>query len=91
MALIPGVVRSLEDGTYEIFAGHRHKHACELAGLKTMLVIVRDVDRDAATIMVDSNLRRENVLPSERAKAYEMGADSGNVQRCRRTAGQGGF
>ena len=53
--------------------GHRRKHACELAGLATMPVIVRDIDRDAATIiMVDSNLQRENILPSERAKAYKM-------------------
>ena len=58
---------------YEIIAGHRRRHACELAGLTTMPVIVRDIDRDAATIiMVDSNLQRENILPSERAKAYKM-------------------
>ena len=62
-----------EDGGYELIAGHRRKHACELAGLATMPVIVRDIDRDAATIiMVDSNLQRENILPSERAKAYKM-------------------
>ena len=59
--------------SYELIAGHRRKHACELAGLATMPVIVRDIDRDAATIiMVDSNLQRENILPSERAKAYKM-------------------
>lgn len=75
--LIPGIVRPLEDGTYEIIAGHRRKHACELAGLKTMPVIVRDMDRDAATIiMVDSNFQRENILPSERAKAYKMKLDA---------------
>ena len=56
-----------------LIAGHRRKHACELAGLATMPVIVRDIDRDAATIiMVDSNLQRENILPSECAKAYKM-------------------
>lgn len=75
--LIPGIVRPLEDGTYEIIAGHRRKHACELAGWKTMPVIVRDMDRDAATIiMVDSNFQRENILPSERAKAYKMKLDA---------------
>ena len=71
--IIPGLVRPREEGGYEIIAGHRRKHACELAGLATMPVIVRDIDRDAATIiMVDSNLQRENILPSERAKAYKM-------------------
>lgn len=75
--LIPGIVRPLEDGTYEIIAGHRRKHSCELAGLKTMPVIVRDMDRDAATIiMADSNFQRENILPSERAKAYKMKLDA---------------
>ena len=69
----PALVRPREGGGYEIIAGHRRKHACELAGLATMPVIVRDIDRDAATIiMVDSNLQRENILPSERAKAYKM-------------------
>ena len=71
--LIPALARPREDGGYELIAGHRRKHACELAGLATMPVIVRDIDRDAATIiMVDSNLQRENILPSERAKAYKM-------------------
>ncbi len=69
----PAIVRPLADGGYEIIAGHRRKHACELAGLETMPVIVRDMDDDTATIiMVDSNLQRENILPSERAKAYKM-------------------
>ena len=68
--LIPALARPREDGGYELIAGHRRKPACELAGLATMPVIVRDIDRDAATIiMVDSNLQRENMLPSERAKA----------------------
>ena len=64
--LVPALARPREDGGYELIAGHRRKHACELAGLTTMPVIVRDIDRDAATIiMVDSNLQRENILPSE--------------------------
>ena len=71
--LVPALARPREDGGYELIAGHRRKHACELAGLATKPVIVRDIDRDAATIiMVDSNLQRENILPSERAKAYKM-------------------
>ena len=68
--LVPALARPREDGGYELIAGHRRKHACELAGLATMPVIVRDIDRDAATIiMVDSNLQRESILPSERAQA----------------------
>lgn len=75
--LVPAIVRPREDGGYEIIAGHRRKHACELAGLTTMPVIVRDIDRNAATIiMVDSNLQRENILPSEKAKAYKMKLDA---------------
>ena len=71
--LVPAIARPREDGGYEIIAAHRRKHACELAGLTTMPVIVRDIDRNTATIMmVDSNLQRENILPSERAKAYKM-------------------
>lgn len=71
--LVPAIARPRENGGYEIISGHRRKHACEIAGLKTMPVIVRDIDRNTATIvMVDSNLQRENVLPSERAKAYKM-------------------
>ena len=71
--LVPALARPREDGGYELIAGHRRKYACELAGLATMPVIVRDIDRDAATIiMVDSNLQRESLLPSERAFAYKM-------------------
>lgn len=71
--LVPAIVRPRADGDYEMISGHRRKHACELAGLPTMPVIVRDLDDDAATIiMVDSNIQRENILPSERAKAYKM-------------------
>lgn len=71
--IVPGIVRALPNGKYELVSGHRRKRACELAGLKSMPVIVEELDRDAATIlMVDSNLQRENILPSERAKAYKM-------------------
>lgn len=71
--LVPAIARPLEDGTFELISGHRRKHACELAGIETMPVIVRDLDRNAAIIiMVDSNLQRENILPSEKAKAYKM-------------------
>lgn len=71
--IVPGIVRALPNGKYELVSGHRRKRACELAGLKSMPVIVKALDRDAATIlMVDSNLQRETILPSERAKAYKM-------------------
>ena len=83
--LVPAIARPLEDGSYELISGHRRKHACELAGLSTMPVIIRDIDRDAATIiMVDSNLQRENILPSERAKAYKMKLDAIKRQGARR-------
>ena len=63
----------MADGGYEIVSGHRRKRACELAGLNEIPAIVRDLDDDEAVIiMVDSNLQRENILPSERAKAYQM-------------------
>ncbi|MBQ3757442.1 MAG: ParB/RepB/Spo0J family partition protein [Oscillospiraceae bacterium] len=71
--ICPAIVRPLENGDYEIIAGHRRHRACEIAGLDAMPVIVRELDDDAATIlMVDSNLQREFILPSERAKAYQM-------------------
>lgn len=71
--LVPIIARPLENGSYEIISGHRRKRACELAGIEEIPVIVRDLDDDEATIiMVDSNLQRENILPSERAKAYQM-------------------
>ena len=71
--LVPAIARPLEDGGYEIIAGHRRKRACELAGMDEMPVIVRNLDDDESVIiMVDSNLQRENILPSERAKAYQM-------------------
>ena len=71
--LQPAIIRPTKDGDYEILSGHRRKHACELAGRKTIPAIVRELDDDAAIIfMVDSNLQRENILPSERAAAYKM-------------------
>lgn len=71
--LVPIIARPMADGGYEIVSGHRRKRACELAGLKEIPAIVRDLDDDEAVIiMVDSNLQRENILPSERAKAYQM-------------------
>lgn len=71
--LVPAIVRQKEDGRYELVSGHRRKMACELAGLDTMPVIVRELDRDSATlIMVDSNLQREVILPSEKAFSYKM-------------------
>lgn len=71
--LTPAVARPLESGGYELISGHRRKRACELAGLAEMPVIVKEMDADTATIMmVDSNLQRENILPSEKAKAYKM-------------------
>ena len=71
--LVPAIARPDPDGGYELIAGHRRHHASELAGKETMPVIVRDLDDDAATIiMVDSNLQREELLPSERAFAYKM-------------------
>ncbi len=71
--LVPAIARPDPDGGYELIAGHGRHHASELAGKETMPVIVRDLDDDAATIiMVDSNLQREELLPSERAFAYKM-------------------
>ena len=71
--LAPAIARPREEGGYELISGHRRHHASELAGRETMPVIVRNLDDDAATIlMVDSNLQRETILPSERAFAYRM-------------------
>ena len=71
--LVPAIARPRDEGGYELVAGHRRKRACELAELETMPVIVRNLDDDAATIiMVDSNLQRETILPSERAFAFKM-------------------
>ena len=91
--LSPIIVRPLDDGTYEIVSGHRRKRACELAGITEIPAIIRDLDDDEATIiMVDSNLQRENILPSERAKAYRMKMDALRHQGERRdlTCGQVG-
>ena len=82
--LSPAIARPMPDGGYELVSGHRRKRACELAGIDAMPAIVRDLDDDAATIvMVDSNLQRENVLPSERAQAYKM-----KLEALRRQAGR---
>ena len=75
--LMPGLVRSRAAGGYEIVAGHRRKFASMKAGIREMPVIVREMDDDTAVIlMVDSNVQRENVLPSEKARAYKMKLDS---------------
>ena len=75
--LTPAIVRPDPDGGYEIISGHRRHRASELAGKETMPVIVRDLDDDAAIIlMVDANLQRETILPSERAYAYKMKLDA---------------
>ena len=71
--MTPAIVRPRKDGGYEIVAGHRRCHASQRAGVETMPCIVRDMDDDTAIIlMVDSNCQREHILPSEKAKAYEM-------------------
>jgi ParB family chromosome partitioning protein len=71
--IMPVIVRPSDEGGYEMISGHRRMRACELAGMDTIPAIVRDIDRDTAIIMmVDSNLQRENILPSEKAKAYKM-------------------
>lgn len=75
--LVPAIARPRDEGGYELVAGHRRKRACELAELETMPVIVRNLDDDASIIiMVDSNLQRENILPSERAFAYKLKLDA---------------
>ena len=79
--LTPLIARPLDHGGYEIISGHRRAHAAELAGLSEVPVLVRDMDDDAATVlMVDSNLQRENILPSERAFAYRMKLEALNHQ-----------
>ena len=82
--LVPAIARPREDGGYEIVAGHRRRHGSELAGLQNLPCIVRQMDDDTATIfMVDSNIQRENILPSERAQAYKM-----KLEAIRRKAGR---
>lgn len=84
--LVPGIARSRAEGGYELISGHRRKRASELAGKATMPVIVRELDDDEAVlIMVDSNIQRENLLPSEKAWAYKMKLDA-----IRRKAGRPG-
>jgi ParB family chromosome partitioning protein len=75
--LVPVIARPREEGGYELISGHRRKRASELAGKETLPCIVRNLDDDAATIiMVDSNIQRENILPSERAFAYKLKLDA---------------
>lgn len=75
--ITPAAVRSRTEGGYEIIAGHRRKRACELAGVNFLPAVVRDLDDDTATIfMVDSNIQREDILPSEKAQAYKMKLDA---------------
>ena len=71
--MTPIIVRNREEGGYEIISGHRRKRACELAGIDSIPVIIRNLDYDSAVIaMVDSNIQREEILPSEKAAAYKM-------------------
>ncbi len=75
--LVPGIARKRAEGGYEIIAGHTRCHVCRLLGLKTMPMLVREIDDDEACIMmVDSNIQREDILPSEKARAYQMKYDS---------------
>ena len=91
--LLPLIARPMPDGKYEIVSGHRRSHAGKLAGLETVPVIVRELDDDAAVILlVDSNLQRENILPSERAFAFKMKLEAmkHQGQRADLTSGQVG-
>ena len=75
--LVPAIARPDPEGGYELISGHRRKRGCEMAGLQTMPVIIRNLDNDAAVlVMVDSNIQREELLPSERAFAYKMKLDA---------------
>ena len=75
--LVPGIARTRPEGGYEIIAGHTRRHICEIVGLKTMPMFVREMsDDEACVVMVDSNIQRENILPSEKAKAYKMKYDA---------------
>lgn len=75
--LVPGIVRARKKGGYEIVAGHTRKHICELVGIKTMPMVIREMDdNEACLVMVDSNLQREHILPSEKAMAYRMKYDA---------------
>ncbi len=75
--LVPGIARIRPQGGYEIIAGHSRKHACELAGISTMPMFIRNMTDDEATVvMVDSNIQREDILPSEKARAYKLKYDA---------------
>lgn len=88
--LVPVIARPREEGGYELISGHRRKRASELAGKETLPCIVRNLDDDAATIiMVDSNIQRENILPSERAFAYKMNLEAMKRQAGRPSKGNG--
>ena len=79
--LTPVVVRPLDNGEYEVISGHRRLHACKKAGIETVPALITDMNRDAATIaLVDSNLHREKILPSEKAFAYKMKLEAMNRQ-----------
>ena len=87
--LTPLVVRPLDNGEYEVISGHRRLHACKKAGIETVPALITDMDRDAAAIaLVDSNLQREHILPSEKAFAYKLKLEAMNHQG--RTSGQVG-
>lgn len=87
--LFPGIARPRAEGGYELIAGHRRRHASELAGKATMPVVIRELDDDEATlIMVDSNIQRENLLPSEKAWAYKMKLDALKHQGVKDTSRQ---
>ena len=89
--LVPVIARPREEGGYELISGHRRKRASELAGKETLPAIVRDLDDDAATIiMVDSNIQRENILPSERAFAYKLKLEAMKRQAGRPSKENGG-
>ena len=84
--LVPAIARPDPEGGYELISGHRRKRGCEMAGLQTMPVIIRNLDDDAAVlVMVDSNIQREELLPSERAFAYKMKLDAMKRQQGERT------
>ena len=89
--LMPGIARPRREGGYELVSGHRRRHAAELAGRDTMPVLVRELDDDEATLfMVDSNIQRENLLPSEKAWAYKMKLDALRHQGVKNTSRQVG-
>ena len=87
--LTPLVVRPLENGEYEVISGHRRLHACKKAGIETVPALIYEIDRDAAAIaLVDSNLHREKILPSEKAFAYKLKMDALNRQGTSRQVGE---